>query len=71
MMCRRGGKGGSWALFLPRGFEGLVLFPPASLCLSPHFLPTLCSLDGWSHCLLLSYFPFTAEFQLKPPALFE
>ena len=30
MMCRRGGKGGSWALFLPRGFEGLVLFPPAS-----------------------------------------
>ena len=44
MMCRRGGKGGSWALFLPRGFEGLVLFPPASLCLSPHF-SLLCALS--------------------------
>ncbi len=43
-------KGVPGLLFSHVGFGGLVLFPPVSLRLSLHFLSTLCSLDGWSHC---------------------
>ena len=71
MMRRRGGKGGSWALFLPRGFEGLVLFPPASLPLSPHTTPAPCCFRGLVS-LPLFIFPSLLQFpSLQYPAHFE
>jgi hypothetical protein len=67
MTRREAAKGVPGPIFLPRGFVGLVLFPPASLRLSPHLPPTLCLFDDWSHCPYFSLISPLHPSLISPP----